>query len=298
MENNIDKLVSVIIPSYKRTETLKRAIDSVLSQTYENLEILIVDDNIPGDEYSINLREIIKQYKDERVKLVTQKVHINGAVARNEGVKASIGEYIAFLDDDDEWMHDKIERQIQILQSDLGLSGIGGGVTLWRDGKEISQLPQKEITEDNLLLKIFIREARLATSSFLCKKSAFIEMGGFDPSLIRSQDLQLFVDFLYKFRIYPIWNFKTVKMHVESSINRLDASKLAENKEDFFNSVNNVLKSFSKSVQRRIKSAHYYEVCYVALKEKQYLLFIKYLMKGMQSPISIVDLLNRIKTRL
>ena len=295
--NTYYPLVSCIIPSYKRCETLQRAIDSVLKQTYSNIEVLIVDDNIPNDEYSNSLREIIKQYDDARVKLVTQKVHINGAVARNEGVKASSGEYIAFLDDDDEWLPDKVERQLRILKSDTGLSGIGGGVTLWCGGKEISKLPKKEITEEKLLLKVLIREVGLATSSFLCKKEAFIEMGGFDPTLKRSQDLQLFTDFLHKFRIYPVWDFRTVKMHIESSMNRLDAQKLASNKKEFFNSVDDVIKSFSKSEQRRIKSAHYYEVAFVALKEHKFLFAIKFLLLGLASPKSIVDLYKRYKER-
>lgn len=290
-------MVSCIIPSYKRSDTLKRAINSVLAQTYENLEVVVVDDNIPGDEYSIALQEIVKTYEDKRVWLVTQKVHINGAVARNVGVKASMGEYVAFLDDDDEWMPDKIERQLQIIRSDPGLSGVGGGVTLWQNNKEISCLPKRKISERNLLFKILIREVGLATSSFLCKKKAFVEMGGFDPSLKRSQDLQLFTDFLFRFRIYPIWNFRTVKMHVESTINRLDARTLAANKEDFFCSVEKVINSFPKKTQRRIKSAHYYEVAFVALKEKEILFAIKYILKGLASLASIKDLYIRYKSR-
>ena len=72
---------------------------------------------------------------------------------------------------------------------------------------------------------------------------------------------------------------------------------MAQNKEDYFNSISHVLSTFTKSTQRRIKSAHYYEVAYAAFNEKQYLFFIKYLIKGLLSPRSVVDLLNRIKNR-
>ena len=289
-------LVSCVIPSYKRADTLKRAIDSVLAQTYKNIEVLVVDDNISGDEYSIALKEILNHY-DDRVKLVEQKVHINGAAARNEGVKASSGEFIAFLDDDDEWQPTKVEKQLDILKSDPGLSGVAGGATLWENGKEISHLPSEPITEKDLLLKVLLRNVDLATSTFLCKKSAFIQMGGFNPNLRRSQDLQLFSDFLYQFRIYPIWNFRTTKMHVESAINRLDSKKLAANKEDYFDSVDKVIKSFPKSTQRRIKSAHYYEVALVALRERNFLFAMKYIFKALASPASLIDLYKRYRNR-
>ena len=132
-----NSLVSCIIPSFKRTDTLKRAIDSILAQTHKEIEVLVVDDNIPGDEYSNALKDILKEY-DERVILVTQKKHINGAVARNEGVKASHGSFIAFLDDDDEWLPTKIERQLAIMKSYPNISGVAGGASLWRGDKEIS----------------------------------------------------------------------------------------------------------------------------------------------------------------
>lgn len=290
-------LVSCIIPSYKRADTLKRAIDSVLAQTYKNIEILVVDDNVSGDEYSIALKDMVLSYHNDKVKLITQERHINGAAARNAGVKSSSGDYIAFLDDDDEWFPDKVERQLRILQSNNEYAGIAGGAVEYRDGKEISHLPSKPITEDNLLFKVLIREVGLTTCSFLCKKCAFIEMGGFDPNLIRSQDLQLFADFLYKFRIYPIWDFKTVKVHVEDSNNRLCAEKLAANKEAYFCSIDKVMQSFPKKTQRRIKSAHYYEIAYVATKERNYSLALKYIFKGLASITSLKDLFVRYMSR-
>lgn len=292
------RLVSVIIPSYKRSDTVVRAINSVLNQTYKNIEVIVVDDNIQGDEYSIELEKVLGQIKDNRVVLIRQDKHVNGAKARNEGVKASHGDYIAFLDDDDEWWPDKIERQIHILEKNPEYSGIAGGVTLWKDNKEISQLPLKKISSENLLYKVLIREVGLATSSFLCTKSSFENIGGFDETLKRSQDLQLFADFLCQYKIYPIWDFRTTKMHVESSINRLNSHALSKNKSDFFRSIQDVFCTFSKSKQRRIKSAHYYEICFVALKESDYLFALKNFIRGLKSPCSLFDLGKRMLERI
>ena len=94
-------LVSVVIPTYKRSDTLERAINSVHNQTYRDIEILVVDDNVPGDAYSQSVKRLIDRLAYDNVTLVTQPRHINGAAARNAGIRKSKGEYISFLDDDD-----------------------------------------------------------------------------------------------------------------------------------------------------------------------------------------------------
>ncbi len=108
-------LVSVVIPTYKRSTMLTRAIRSVVNQTYKNIEILVVDDNEPGDEYSIAAKDLINNLNYSQVRLVTQPKHINGAAARNAGIREAKGEYICFLDDDDLYMPNKIERQLEEL---------------------------------------------------------------------------------------------------------------------------------------------------------------------------------------
>ena len=110
MEKYIDGLVSVVMPTYKRSEKLFRAIDSVLNQSYRNLELLLVNDNDPNDDNTKLLKKRVEKYKnDPRFHLILQERHINGAVARNVGINNAKGEYIAFLDDDDWWEVDKIK---------------------------------------------------------------------------------------------------------------------------------------------------------------------------------------------
>lgn len=294
----MNSIVSCVIPSYKRADTLRRAIDSVLAQTYEELEVLVVDDNIAGDEYCASLRQIIDEYKeDSRVRLVTQPMHINGAEARNAGVRAAHGDYIAFLDDDDEWLPTKIENQMKVMLSDNTIDGIAGGATLWAGGKEVSKWQPKKISEIGLQQKVLIREVRFATSTFLCKKKAFEEMQGFNPSLKRSQDLQLFADFLSHHRIYPMTDIKTTKMHTDSAINRLDSKKLSKNKKEFFTAISEVMDSYTTSQRRRIKSAHYYEIAFIAAKEKKYFFALRHILMGLKSPSSLIDLYRRFRER-
>ena len=98
----VKPLVSVIIPTYKRSKSLNRAIDSVLSQTYPNIEIIVVDDNGKGSKYQLETEKSLEKYiKTDKIKYIIHDVNRNGSAARNTGFKHSRGEYINFLDDDD-----------------------------------------------------------------------------------------------------------------------------------------------------------------------------------------------------
>ena len=103
--------VSVIIPTYKRTEDIYRAIDSVLSQTLEDIEVIVVDDNGVDTEAGKKTASAMQRYKDEsRVIYLQHQVNKNGSAARNTGIKAAKGDYISFLDDDDVYHPERLER--------------------------------------------------------------------------------------------------------------------------------------------------------------------------------------------
>lgn len=101
----------MVIPTYKRPHLLVRAIDCVLKQTYPNLEIVVVDDG-SGDETESTVRGIV----DPRVRYVRHEINKGLPAARNTGIRAARGDCIAFLDDDDEWRIDKLERQVKVLE--------------------------------------------------------------------------------------------------------------------------------------------------------------------------------------
>ncbi|MEA1956217.1 MAG: glycosyltransferase family 2 protein [Campylobacterota bacterium] len=116
MEVNIDNkevLISVVIPLYNARKYILETVESVLNQTYENLEIIIVDDCSTDDSIEI-VKKIQKQ--DKRVKLVESETNFGGpARPRNIGIENSNGEYIAFLDADDVWLPEKLEKQLNFL---------------------------------------------------------------------------------------------------------------------------------------------------------------------------------------
>ncbi len=104
--------VSVIIPTYNRAHLLGRAIESVLDQTYQDFEIIVVDD-ASADE----TEEVVKSFGDDRINHIRHQKNKGGSAARNTGIKAARGEFIAFLDSDDEWVPKKLEKEIDRLQT-------------------------------------------------------------------------------------------------------------------------------------------------------------------------------------
>lgn len=288
-------LVSCIIPSYKRNDTIIRAIDSVLAQTFPNIEVVVVDDNERGSDYSIALKKIVTAYSDKRVRLLTQPHHINGAAARNFGIRHAHGEYIAFLDDDDEWLPMKIEKQVNFLVHNIEYAGVATLTATYNNGLLLYKSPKYDV--ENLQYKVLIRQVDICTPSFLARRSALIEMGAFDEHLIRHQDLQLFVAFLDSYRIGLVPEV-LVRIHSDSAINRPNVEKLIRIKEDYFKSVNRYLNKYSPKEQKRIMANHYFEVSYIALKERKFMTFIKYLLKAGVSIPAIRDLIIRYSDRL
>lgn len=122
--NSKGTLVSVLIPTYKRSAYITRAIDSVLTQTYQNIEIVVVDDNIHGSDEAIQTQRVLEPYRRAgKIKYLQTPGQLGGGAARNFALKSLTGEYVAFLDDDDKFKPDKIEKQLQfILDNDLDMS--------------------------------------------------------------------------------------------------------------------------------------------------------------------------------
>lgn len=104
--------ISVVIPAYNRAKTISRCLDSVLSQTFRSLEVIVVDDCSTDDT-----AEIVRSYRDPSVRCVVLERNSGAQAARNRGIQESKGEWIAFQDSDDEWLPEKLERQVAALSA-------------------------------------------------------------------------------------------------------------------------------------------------------------------------------------
>ena len=211
------ELVSVVIPTYKRSETLLRAVDSALGQTWKNLEVLVVDDNNPEDEYSLETRTRVAGIADPRVRLVTQEKHVNGNVARNAGIRAAAGEYVAFLDDDDIWYPEKIEKQMRRLREEpgAGLCYTGSRAVYVNDGVAYPILPKQEGDLSRTILK---GNCIGTTSTVVVRRELLEKVGGFDPEMPALQDFDLWIRLCRETRVAAVktpqidyFNFRAVR---------------------------------------------------------------------------------------
>lgn len=273
---NENILVSCVIPTYKRSDMLLRAVKSVLAQTHTNVEVLVVDDNIPGDEYSKEVISKLSTVKDTRLRYIEQEKHINGAVARNVGIKSANGEYVAFLDDDDEWLPNKIAKQLDCISENKDCKGCSCLYTFYKNGVATKKCPPYD--NNNLLFKILNRSVQMFTSTILLKRESLIDSGMFDEDLIRHQDLQMLADFAAKNKI-AVLNEYLVVIHKDSDINRPNTDKTINVKKLYLQKMNKHIKLFSKQDQRRIYAAHNFEVLVQSIKEKKYGTSVMYFLK-------------------
>lgn len=278
-------LVSVVIPTYRRSEMLTRAIESVLNQSYSNLELILVNDNNPDDEFTEDIKGKIKSYEnDPRFHFIIQRKHINGAVARNVGIKQAKGEYLAFLDDDDWWEPNKIEEQVEAIKNLSEEYGVVScRIKRWKNGKcfECSGLAQN----GNVYKNILLLTDRYTTATLLFRRKDLDETGYFDEKLLRHQDMQLLVDFTYKYKIYVV-NSYLHNTDISDASNRPNGDNLIKAKKAFFKSVNPIIKTLTPTELKNVKIMHNAEVGYIYLKNRQVFKSIPYFLGLFSSPMA------------
>ncbi|MFI8687630.1 glycosyltransferase family 2 protein [Rossellomorea sp. NPDC077527] len=187
MEKQIFPLISVIIPTFNRAYIIQRTIKSVLDQSYENIEIIVIDDgSTDNTEEIINL---IKVKHKTQIKYVKLKKNSNGAVARNAGIENARGEYIAFLDSDDFWEKRKLEKQYQYLSSYKNVNNIVCYSKLIADRGKIKKImPQKGIGEKETVGEYLFVNNGLIQTSTLMLPTELAKKVKFDPNLKKHQD--------------------------------------------------------------------------------------------------------------
>lgn len=179
--------VSVVIPVFNRPEPVRRAIRSVLNQTYPDFEVIVVD-----DASTDTTPAVVASFTDPRVSLIRHDRNRGGSAARNTGIRAASAPYIGFLDSDDEWMPHNLERQLAVFEEGPDRVGLvyAGAERVYEDGVVSRDLPRRErdLTR-TLLLENVIGE----TSVGMVRRRVFDETGGFDESLPSCQDLDLWL---------------------------------------------------------------------------------------------------------
>jgi O-antigen biosynthesis protein len=225
-------LVSVIIPTYNRYQFLKRAILSVVNQTYRQIEILIIDDGSTDDT-----REAVDSIKDARIKYFCHKKNMGPVVGRNEGVNNSLGEFITFLDDDDEWMPEKISKQLEAFKGFSTLPGLvfTNGYSEYKNDYFVERGKLSGIIYDPKADNFFPLAALIPPpSSWMIPRPVMEEVGFFDEKMRNHWDDG---DYLVRLaRKHPVYflNESLVIWHALSSHLETVSPSLIKDKEVFF----------------------------------------------------------------
>lgn len=189
--SSLHPLVTVVVPTYNRLALVKQAIASVVAQTYNNWELIIVDDG--SDDGS---SEAIIAMNDTRIKVVRMLHFGNIATLRNIGVKAGSGEWLAFLDSDDIWIPQRLEIQLLMLLQHGKRWGYGGFELM---NKEMYTIPNKAGTyrpiSGWIVEEVLATEASVSISALMLERTLFGEVGGFnsDAELLYREDYELVI---------------------------------------------------------------------------------------------------------
>ncbi len=234
MNRRENKLVTAIITTHNRLSLLKRAIDSVLQQTYSNIELIVVDDaSTDGtSEYCLN--------KSFNYIYIPKSESRGGNYARNIGIKAAKGEYIAFLDDDDYWLPSKIEKQVSLLNSieivGLVFCGMVNHILTFGDEKYIDNPPKRCNRGD--MSKRILTSIPFVTSTLMIRKSILDTVGLFDENLRYWQEYEfairlsqkVYIDFVDENLVVYLVDKRNISRLSNRYVEWLDAVKYVRNK--------------------------------------------------------------------
>lgn len=224
----VEPTVSVVIPAYNRAHLLGRAINSVMSQTLDDWELLVVDDGSTD-----NTEEVVSAFQDPRVKYLRHVSNRGATAARNTGIKAAVGEFVGFLDSDDEWLPQKLEAQVAIFQENPGkYPNLGVVLTGTKaiDGRT-GQIREGTPRFHGNVYHVPFRESLNGNCTLLVRRDCFDEVGYFDEGLPASQlwDMVVRLARKYEFDAVPdklVVTHRNHGDHVRTSGNKARAYEM------------------------------------------------------------------------
>jgi glycosyltransferase involved in cell wall biosynthesis len=245
--------ISVIIPTYNRVHLIGKAIKSVLNQTYQDFEIIVVDDGSTD-----NTEEVVKSFTDIKIHYICHKHNRGASAARNTGIKVSRGEYIAFLDSDDEWLPEKLDKQMKRFNNESSEVGVvyTGDYYIDEKDKKVKKvhIPRKEgYIYEELLAGNYIG----TPSALLVKKECFTKAGLFDEDLPACEDYDMW------FRIAKYYKFRYVNDLLVICL--IHNNQMTGNSELMIEGIKRIQTKYSKEFRKRPYS---YSIRYFYLGNK------------------------------
>lgn len=223
--------ISVIIPAFNRAATLLASMRSVLSQSYEDFELLVVDDCSSDDTVSV-----ARSLSDPRIRIIQNAVNLGAGGARNAGVANSRGKWVAFQDSDDEWLPTKLEKQMSRLDAQgadhvaayCGLLRLGGLDNDARARMTVGYVPDPRYTiVDGQLLEGLLRTSLISTQTLIVRRDVFDRIGGFDERTTPIEDWDFALSLCQEGRIALVDEPLVLQRFSPNSITRQHSKRLA-----------------------------------------------------------------------
>lgn len=270
-------IITVITPTYGEPKNLKRAVDSVIDQTFTDWEMFVVDDNDPDTEARKMTEEIMKEFSyDNRIHYLKHEKNKNGSAARNTGIVHATGEYISFLDDDDVYVNTRFERCLEHLKNNDAedIAGVYTGCIFQRNGK-LYVKKKKAVTGSFLKETLAVRFNNYSGSNLFIKRSVVNELKGFDDSFIRHQDYEFLVRLFRKYRLSGLPELLLLKDEILRNIPNI--TKLEKVKYQYLQKFESDIKGLKAADQKYIYYSHWIELAHMARaqKDERFNLYLK-----------------------
>lgn len=270
-------LVSIVVPTYGRPNFLKRCIDSILEQTYKNIEIIIVDDNDPDTEARIATEKVMHQYeKNSLIIYLQHDKNRNGSAARNTGWKRASGKYITFIDDDDEISEKKIEKQVECLEKlDDSWGACYTGYRLVKEHGQNQISTEKRSGDcyvDALMRTMFMGSG----SNLFLRKKVVDEINGYDESFIRNQDIEFMARALEHHKLAYI-DEVLLTIHQEGERKGRTFEEIEKYTKHYLEKFSERIEHLEKNEKKRVVAVISLERFRIALYKKRYIDGIKIL---------------------
>jgi len=265
----LSKKVSIIVPTYGGGDMLRRTIDSLLAQTYSNIEIVVVDDNGVGTPNQLNTEAVLKPYaQNSTVKYICHDVNKNGAAARNTGVKASSGAYICFLDDDDIYHPTKVERQVEMMETlDETYGMVYCSNEVYRGDKKVSEA---HVYKSGYVFGDILKcSIQISTPSMLVRREAYDSIGGFDESFRRHQDLEFLVRLTNRYKAQAM-DFIGFRIYITNRNSARSFEQMYQWREHYLNKMMPYIQQLPKKEQKNILIYQRLSAAFQLVKDKRF----------------------------
>lgn len=253
--------VSIVITTYKRPDTLRRAIISAITQSYSNIEVIVVNDNGVQSPQNLTTRALVTELGKNfpNLKYIEHDENKNGAAARNTGIHVATGEYITFLDDDDIFSRNRIELLVNAFQRDVNTHLLYSAVG-FAEGNKITRLLYPVDYEDHVYQLLMQKSFFGTGSNFLCKTDLVRDIGGFNESFKRHQDMEFLIRYLSKYPNVRYVQEVLVIKTVASTNNAPDFPSFLQIKKSFLGEFKELIQHYSPEEQNKIRKSNVREI--------------------------------------